>query len=119
MEINRLKMENRILKCYSNRKRRLYLQSKIYTEYQGISLKSQKEIFHSEFYKFTQNFQKTRKEILLPLYQRYKSPFGTGYFYDCESEIHDPYKFRYRTDSFSKNQIVSLRHELNRQTISF
>ena len=76
-------------------------------------MKSQKEIFHSEFYKWSLEWEATRDDMLF-LYQRYKSPYGNGYKYDPSSEITDPYKYRYRTDAFSKNQILSLRHELNR-----
>lgn len=112
-EIEHLKQENRIFRSYSKRKRRILRNEYMYGEYKGISLKSQKEIFHSEFYKWSLDWEATLKDMMF-LYQRYRSPYGNGYKYDPTSEITDPYKFRYRTDAFSKNQILSIRHELNR-----
>ena len=53
----------------------------------------------------------------MPLKQKLRSNLH-GYKYDKATEITDPYKYRC-TINFSNNRICSLRHELNRQTLSF
>jgi hypothetical protein len=90
-----------------------------YGEYRGVSLCSLKEIYHSEFFKHLEkeNYQEMRKKLIVPLFQRYKDK-RSGYLYNPESEVIDPYKFR-EIKMFYDNRILSIRHELNMQAITF
>lgn len=52
--IEKSKNERRVYNLYSRAKKKLYKQEMKFGMYMGLSLHSLKEVYQSEFYKFTQ-----------------------------------------------------------------
>ena len=52
--LNMIKNEKRVFSRYSQKKQKLFKDEVKYGEYRGISVYSQIEIFHSEFFRFNQ-----------------------------------------------------------------